>query len=389
MSSVTPKPANTKSERLAALREQIMRRKGSFAANANPFIRDVALWRAAKRGRSRMQMRAAFLKELVELAPIEFPPDWSLAGEHLALGYWFKLTGTHLPENIDRIREFDFSDSEIEEVHACVREWQDRRSGRPGAVQAIGETNPDCEAGRLDYQLDWRNARGVFSGKGWSENHSVRDFARVIRKGFAGLRREIEERLATLDIADPDRAQKENAWSSLLSVCDAGVRLGQRYAERARSLATSAATAEERKRLETLAALCERVPAEGARTFREATQTLWLAHILTCGEDCINANSIGRLDQILWPYYQADREAGCLARDEAVALMEELACKLYLEYDVQAIVLGGVDANGEKAIINSSRQIIFASPDNDFARAARKAAAELRDRINYCRRKPP
>jgi len=42
----------------------------------------------------------------------------------------------------------------------------------------------------------------------------------------------------------------------------------------------------------------------------------------------------------------------------------------------------GVDSNGQKAIINSSRQIIYASQGNDFARAARRAAAELRDRIN-------
>jgi orotidine-5'-phosphate decarboxylase len=43
----------------------------------------------------------------------------------------------------------------------------------------------------------------------------------------------------------------------------------------------------------------------------------------------------------------------------------------------------GVDSKGEKAIINSSRQIIFASQEPDFAHAARRVAAELRDQINY------
>jgi orotidine-5'-phosphate decarboxylase len=43
----------------------------------------------------------------------------------------------------------------------------------------------------------------------------------------------------------------------------------------------------------------------------------------------------------------------------------------------------GVDSKGEKAIINSSRQIIFASQEPDFAQAARRVAAELRDQINY------
>jgi len=45
----------------------------------------------------------------------------------------------------------------------------------------------------------------------------------------------------------------------------------------------------------------------------------------------------------------------------------------------------GVDNKGEKAIINSSRQIIYASREPDFAEAARRVAAELRDQINYHR----
>jgi orotidine-5'-phosphate decarboxylase len=51
--------------------------------------------------------------------------------------------------------------------------------------------------------------------------------------------------------------------------------------------------------------------------------------------------------------------------------------------DLEKAVRYGVDGNGEKAIINSSRQIIYASRGNDFAQAARKAATELRDQINH------
>lgn len=50
--------------------------------------------------------------------------------------------------------------------------------------------------------------------------------------------------------------------------------------------------------------------------------------------------------------------------------------------DLAATVRNGVDRHGERAIINSSRQVIFASPGKDFARAARQAASELRDQIN-------
>jgi orotidine-5'-phosphate decarboxylase len=51
--------------------------------------------------------------------------------------------------------------------------------------------------------------------------------------------------------------------------------------------------------------------------------------------------------------------------------------------DLALTVRYGVDSKGEKTIINSSRQVIYASPGKDFAQAARRAAAELRDQINH------
>ncbi|MBI2831613.1 MAG: orotidine-5'-phosphate decarboxylase [Chloroflexi bacterium] len=52
--------------------------------------------------------------------------------------------------------------------------------------------------------------------------------------------------------------------------------------------------------------------------------------------------------------------------------------------DLALAVRYGVDSRGEKAIINSSRQIIYASRGKDFAQAARRAAQELREQINNC-----
>lgn len=53
--------------------------------------------------------------------------------------------------------------------------------------------------------------------------------------------------------------------------------------------------------------------------------------------------------------------------------------------DVAVTVKNGVSPKGEKAIINSARQIIYASKELDFAEAARKACLSLRDEINKYR----
>ncbi len=50
--------------------------------------------------------------------------------------------------------------------------------------------------------------------------------------------------------------------------------------------------------------------------------------------------------------------------------------------DLALAVTDGVDARGEKAIINVSRQVLYASSGKDFADAARRSAHDLRDRIN-------
>ena len=50
--------------------------------------------------------------------------------------------------------------------------------------------------------------------------------------------------------------------------------------------------------------------------------------------------------------------------------------------DLEAAVRDGVDADGRRAIINSSRGIIYASSGADFADASRRETSRLRDAIN-------
>jgi orotidine-5'-phosphate decarboxylase len=57
--------------------------------------------------------------------------------------------------------------------------------------------------------------------------------------------------------------------------------------------------------------------------------------------------------------------------------------------DLASAVGYGVDARGEKAIINVSRQILYASREKNFALAARNVAEKLRNQINEYRDKAP
>jgi len=55
--------------------------------------------------------------------------------------------------------------------------------------------------------------------------------------------------------------------------------------------------------------------------------------------------------------------------------------------DLASAVRHGVNTRGEKAIINVSRQILYASKEKDFARAARNVAEKIRNQVNDYRNK--
>ena len=211
---------------------------------------------------------------------------------------------------------------------------------------------------------------GCIFGWGRSLNHSVRDFAKVMRVGFEGIEKEIDRQLATVRIEDPNALQKLMFLRAAKTVAQGCCKIGRKYAEKARELAreltrggVAPATPEDARQrtddmregptrvsgLLEIAEVCDQVPARPARTLREAIQALWFAHIITCAEDNINANSIGRIDQMLWPYYEADLQAGRLDEAGALELLKHLWLKLWRAYDVQQMQIGGQTAEGEDA----------------------------------------
>ena len=192
-------------------------------------------------------------------------------------------------------------------------------------------------------------------------NHSVIGYEKLLRLGYEGLLGEIE----VLE------KQNENPalYAAMKDICRAGCRFGVRYAQEARRMAALPDTPETRAHeLLEIAFVCERVPRFAARTLREAIQSLWFGHIFNTWEDTINANSLGRLDQILYPYYMRDIERGVLTEDEAFELICCLWIKLYRDYDVQQSCVGGCKPDGTDAVNKLSYMMLDATEQLDFIR---------------------
>ena len=212
-----------------------------------------------------------------------------------------------------------------------------------------------------DAEMDARRAAGAAFGEKGVVFNLTADFGPAIRDGLDARLAQMRDRL--------DRARTEGdadgvdfLENAILSV-EAVLELAERYraAAEARGLADIA---------ETLA----RVPRLGARTFREALQSLRVLHYAMWCEGEYHCG-LGRIDQYLLPYFEADLAAGRLDRDGALELLEEffVACNrdsdLYIGVQQgdngQSVMLGGVTREGKPAF-------------NDLSRLCLEACGELR-----------
>jgi pyruvate formate-lyase/glycerol dehydratase family glycyl radical enzyme len=170
----------------------------------------------------------------------------------------------------------------------------------------------------------------VETGTGRSSQNWTLDYERVLKKGFAGIRMELEGMRAALMPTDPRCSEKEDFIEAGLLTCEAVVTWANRYADGAEALIEEAGSPEEEAKWTEIAGICRHVPEHPARTFREALQCQWWLQVWTRIELNIGGNvGNGRMDQYLYPYYKADREAGRITDDEVLDLIRMLNLKMY------------------------------------------------------------
>ncbi len=152
---------------------------------------------------------------------------------------------------------------------------------------------------------------------------------KIYEKGFLDYKAEIETSLAALDPLTDERAQaKAEQLRAMAIACDAIMLLGSRYAALARERAAAEADPGRKAELLEIAANCDQVPAHAPKTYWQAIQMYWFVHLgVTTELNPWDAYSPGRLDQHLFPFYQADVAAGRLTGDRALELLECLWVK--------------------------------------------------------------
>ena len=152
----------------------------------------------------------------------------------------------------------------------------------------------------------------------------VHDYEVVLKRGFNGLKQEMEEKLAALDPASPvDQVDKRPFIEATILVCEAIVLWAKRHADAARKAAEECADPVRKAELIRMAENAEHVPGNPARDFYEAVQSQYFTQMFSRLEQKTGTTiSNGRMDQYFYPFYKKDMEAGILTDEKTLEYLE-------------------------------------------------------------------
>jgi len=178
------------------------------------------------------------------------------------------------------------------------------------------------------------------------------DWGAVLSQGLLGRRKVAEDTWARL----ADNPEAVEFCDCAIETIDAVLALATRYAEAAREMGR-----------DDVAVILTHVPAHPPRSFREALQALRLLQAIVWMSGHYHVG-LGRFDQYMWPYLQADLEAGRLDIESAQELLTEFFIALNKDSDLypgvqqgdngQTIMLGGVKRDGSNAVNELTRMVL-------------------------------
>ncbi len=198
-------------------------------------------------------------------------------------------------------------------------------------------------------------------------SHTIPNFKRLLDKGTSGIIGDIHIRLT-----DPGITQEQKQSLSAMEIALEGVEVfAQNLSEQALELLLLETDPKRKSELERLTCICGNVPQKPAKSLAEAVNAIWISWIGLHMENSNTGFSLGRLDQLLQPYFEKDMEKldtprdknkcikqaieliGCLIMrlTDHVPLLPDIANYLFGgAASTQAITLGGVAPNGEDGV---------------------------------------
>ncbi len=225
-----------------------------------------------------------------------------------------------------------------------IHEWTKRRFGRRESIRLMERM--------VFYLIALPN--GV--------SHLIPNYPIAVRLGFNRIMEMAGEKKKAVTGKGKDADAPREFYRAVETVSEGVIKFAINHSLKCLKLAEKEPNPERKRELVGISKILGRVPAEPARTFWEALQSLWITHLAVLQENSDLAVSFGRMDQLLLPYFERDLAEGRVDLSKA---MELLMC-LYIKTNDhtplvpamgealfsgsatnQSITLSGVDPDGK------------------------------------------
>lgn len=201
--------------------------------------------------------------------------------------------------------------------------------------------------------------------------HFIPGHDNILKYGLSNIIKKAEDKLKVKN----ESPEKINFLKSVIISCKAVQEFILRYYDLAQDLANKEENEKRKSELSEIANICLNISSKPPKSFKEAMQLVFFNHLACSIEDGGYAISVGRLDQLLYPYYLKDMQEGRLSHEETQFLIECFFLKLstlwnyvfYLAISAvegppiaQNVTIGGCDKKGEDAVNELSYIILDA-----------------------------
>lgn len=176
-------------------------------------------------------------------------------------------------------------------------------------------------------------------------DHLALDYQLLLDKGVMGIIDMLDSEIEKIDFCDGSHAERYEFLYCCKTELQGLLTLSESYAKKAKELADKSTGIEKKEYCE-LYEVLKQVPAQKARSLREALQSI---HMFTWS--LYGIYSYGKPDTYLLPYYRHDIDNGVLTPESA----QELIDCFFLQsipnmssWAAEGLMLGGRDENGNK-----------------------------------------
>lgn len=269
--------------------------------------------------------RALMLKNILEKMSIYIEDDTLIVGNQAASNKDAPIFPEYTLEFvINELDTFEKRDGDVfyitEETKDALRSiapfWQNNNLRSKGGALLPDEVSVFMETGFF----------GMEGKLNSGDAHLAVDYEQLLKIGLKGYEQRTCQLKEELDLCIAENIDKYVFYKAVLIVIEAVKTYASRFSVLARQLASTAEGSRKEELLE-ISTICSKVPYEPASTFKEAIQSVWFIQLILQIESNGHSLSYGRFDQYMYPYLQADLQAGKISEDKAVELLTNLWIK--------------------------------------------------------------